>query len=78
MTDVSCELNIDVDRLGHQKGDRLLFLGVKMLVHVRFASMPRIPRGQIGGYAYHVLNRGNSGATVLHKDDDFAAFLELR
>ena len=39
--------------------------------------MPRIPRGLIGGQAYHVLNRGNGGATVFHKDGDYAAFLEL-
>jgi putative transposase len=39
--------------------------------------MPRIPRGQIGGYAYHALNRGNGGAAVFHKDDDYSAFLGL-
>ncbi len=30
--------------------------------------MPRIPRGQVAGQAYHVLNRGNGGAAVFHKD----------
>ena len=39
--------------------------------------MPRIPRGQAAGHAYHVLNRGNGGAPVFHKDADYAAFLEL-
>ena len=39
--------------------------------------MPRIPRGQVGGYAYHVLNRGNGGARIFHKDGDFTAFLDL-
>ncbi|MDH5668630.1 MAG: transposase [Nitrospira sp.] len=39
--------------------------------------MPRIPRGQVAGHAYHVLNRGNGGAPVFHKDADYAAFLEL-
>jgi putative transposase len=39
--------------------------------------MPRIPRGQVDGHAYHVLNRGNGGATVFHKDGDYAAFLNL-
>ena len=39
--------------------------------------MPRIPRGQVGGHAYHILNRGNGGATVFHKDGDFKAFLDL-
>lgn len=39
--------------------------------------MPRIPRGQVAGHAYHILNRGNSGVTVFHKDGDYAAFLDL-
>jgi putative transposase len=39
--------------------------------------MPRIPRGQIGGYAYHVLNRGNGGAAVFHKEHDYSAFINL-
>ncbi|ALA57584.1 transposase [Nitrospira moscoviensis] len=39
--------------------------------------MPRIPRGQLAGHAYHVLNRGNSGAVVFHKEADYAAFLDL-
>lgn len=36
--------------------------------------MPRIPRGQVAGHAYHVLNRGNGGAVVFHKDGDSYAF----
>lgn len=39
--------------------------------------MPRIPRGQVGGYAYHVLNRGNGGAAVFHKESDYSAFFAL-
>lgn len=39
--------------------------------------MPRIPRGASAGHAYHVLNRGNGGVTVFHKDADYAAFLDL-
>ena len=39
--------------------------------------MPRIPRGQQGGYAYHVINRGNGRATVFHKSQDYEAFLFL-
>jgi len=39
--------------------------------------MPLIPRGSNAGHAYHVLNRGNGGATVFHKDSDYAAFLDL-
>lgn len=32
--------------------------------------MPRIPHGQLAGHAYNMLNRGNGGATVFHKEDD--------
>jgi putative transposase len=39
--------------------------------------VPRIPRGQQGGYAYHVINRGNGRATVFHKPQDYEAFLSL-
>ena len=39
--------------------------------------MPRIPRGQSAGYAYHVMNRGNGRAEVFHKSQDYEAFLEL-
>ena len=39
--------------------------------------MPRIPRGQIAGHTYHIINRGNGGATVFHKDNDYQAFLDL-
>jgi putative transposase len=48
-----------------------------MLVRVPSAPMPRIPRGQVAGYAYHVLNRGNGGMTVFHKDGDYSVFLDL-
>ena len=39
--------------------------------------MPRTARASRGGYVYHVLNRGNARGDVFHKDDDFAAFVEL-
>ena len=40
--------------------------------------MPRLARGQKStGYVYHVLNRGNGGATVFHKNSDYRAFLHL-
>lgn len=39
--------------------------------------MPRIPRGQQAGYAYHVINRGNDRATVFHKAQDYEAFLSI-
>lgn len=39
--------------------------------------MPRIPRGQQAGYAYHVINRGNGRATVFHNGQDYEAFLSI-
>jgi putative transposase len=39
--------------------------------------VPRIPRGQQGGYAYHIINRGNGRGTVFHKPEDYEAFLSL-
>jgi putative transposase len=31
----------------------------------------------VGGYCYHVLNRGNARAEVFHHDGDFANFVQL-
>jgi putative transposase len=39
--------------------------------------MPRTARASQGGYVYHVLNRGNGRSDVFHKDEDFAAFVQL-
>jgi putative transposase len=39
--------------------------------------MPRTGRAAVGGYCYHVLNRGNHRAEVFHDADDYAAFLRL-
>lgn len=39
--------------------------------------MPRIVRGLIDGGIYHVLNRGNGGQKIFHKDGDYEAFIEL-
>jgi putative transposase len=39
--------------------------------------MPRTARGSIGGYSYHVINRGNARAAVFHKSADYAAFVEI-
>jgi putative transposase len=39
--------------------------------------MPRTARGSVGGYSYHVLNRGNARSTVFHKPDDYRAFVEI-
>jgi len=39
--------------------------------------MHRIPRGQIAAHVYHVLNRGDGGATVFLNDGDYQALLDL-
>ncbi len=39
--------------------------------------MPRTARASVGGYCYHVLNRGNGRTTVFHKPDDYRAFLDM-
>jgi REP-associated tyrosine transposase len=39
--------------------------------------MPRLPRGQIHGYVYHVINRGNDRTTVFHDEEDYATFISL-
>src|SRR5260370_25240280 len=39
--------------------------------------MPRGARDALGGYCYHVLNRGNGRRPVFRKDGDFAAFIKL-
>jgi putative transposase len=39
--------------------------------------MPRTARSSVGGYCYHVHNRGNGRATVFHKPQDYQAFLGL-
>ncbi len=39
--------------------------------------MPRTARAALGGWCYHVLNRGNGRAEVFHKDEDYQAFLAL-
>jgi REP element-mobilizing transposase RayT len=50
---------------------------VRCLVRVAYRSHASDPRGQAPGHTDHVLNRGNGGATVFHKDGDYAAFLRL-
>lgn len=39
--------------------------------------MPRTARAAVGGYCYHVINRGNEGAQVFHGEDDYHAFVRL-
>ena len=36
--------------------------------------MGRPLRVSLGGYVYHVLNRGNGRGTIFHKDGDYEAF----
>lgn len=39
--------------------------------------MPRTARASLGGWCYHVLNRGNARQEVFHKEPDYAAFIAL-
>jgi putative transposase len=39
--------------------------------------MPRTARTIIGGYCYHLINRGNNQARIFHDYADYAAFLAL-
>src|SRR6516164_7125529 len=39
--------------------------------------MGRPRRTSLGGYLYHVLNRGNGRLPVFHKDFDYEAFLHV-
>ncbi len=39
--------------------------------------MPRVARGLVDGYTYHVLNRGNGKQTVFHKDKDYYVFVTM-
>jgi hypothetical protein len=36
--------------------------------------VPRIPRGQQAGYAYHIINRGGGRAPVFDKNHSFVRF----
>jgi putative transposase len=39
--------------------------------------MPRIARGLVDGFIYHVINRGNGRHEVFHKDQDYRSFIKL-
>ncbi|NOZ25656.1 MAG: transposase [Nitrospirae bacterium] len=39
--------------------------------------MPRIRRGLVDGFVYHVLNRGNGRQRVFHRSRDYRTFVEL-
>ena len=60
-----------------QKGGQAPFLFVSHGQSVLKAAVPRIPRGQQAGCAYHIINRGNGRGEVFHKSQDYEAFLSL-
>jgi len=39
--------------------------------------MPRTARASVGGYCYHVINRGNGGSQVFHHERDYHACVSL-
>ena len=39
--------------------------------------MPRIARGLVGGFVYHILNRGNGKQEVFHKDQDYEMYEQI-
>jgi len=39
--------------------------------------MPRISRGLVDNFIYHVINRGNGGQKIFHKKGDYQSFLNL-
>jgi putative transposase len=39
--------------------------------------MPRTARATVGGYCYHVLNRGNARGQVFHHEGDYVHFVDL-
>ena len=39
--------------------------------------MPRTWRASVGGYCYHVINRGNDRAQFFHDEDHNAGFVRL-
>ena len=62
--------------VGQEKGSAYFSIAFP-LSGTMMAPMPRTLRVALGGYCYHVLNRGNGRRTVFHKDGDFHAFLNL-
>jgi putative transposase len=40
--------------------------------------MPRIARGLVDGFIYHVPNRGNGRREIFHRAKDYEAFINLR
>jgi putative transposase len=59
------------------KGVRPLFLLTSWRWFVDLDAMGRPRRTSVGGYFYHVLNRGNGRQPVFCKDFDYEAFLHV-
>jgi putative transposase len=59
-----------------EKGVRTLFLSFGS-VFVKMLGMGRPKRVDLGGYVYHVLNRGNGRAAIFRKDGDYEAFVDI-
>ena len=51
-----------------------VFCLTRQYARINVGSMARRLRCALGGYVYHVLNRGVGRATVFHKGGDYAAF----
>jgi len=39
--------------------------------------VPRLERGLVNGFIYHVINRGNCGQQIFHDDKEYEIFMEL-
>lgn len=39
--------------------------------------MPRVARGLVDGFIYHIINRGNGGQKIFHNNKDYGAFIRL-
>jgi len=44
---------------------------------VLLGTEARLPHGQIHGYVYQVINRGNDRGPVFHEEEDYSIFLDL-
>ena len=64
------------DRVGRKRGQGTFLLTIAGVV-ANLRAMPRAARDSLGGYCYHVLNRGNARRTVFRKAGDYDAFVQL-
>jgi|GEM_PF-3408712 len=70
-------VNTHAQIVGRKKKRKGNILHYRQLRWSQAAGMPRTSRASRGGFVDHVLNRGNGRSDVCHKDDDFAAFVNL-